>query len=280
MMILDDISIERGGQTVVKRLSAQLAAGQVHAVIGPNGTGKTTLLRAMFGELPLAEGCIRVGERTLRAGEKRGKRVKNWRDTFAYMPQDTTVDIALSVLEVVALGRSGHLSLHIDDETLDAAMTRLHQAGIGHLANRDISSLSGGQRQMALFAQVLMREPQTMLLDEPVSALDLRHQVGLLDLVRSETRTNNWVTVVVLHDLNLACQYADNLLVISDGTLKQSGAPRDIVTPELISETYGIAVEVLRDRRGNPVIQPTGDDMDCREPLADSSIELSRVSGA
>lgn len=262
MMILEDVSIERGGQAVVRQLSAQLAAGQVHAVIGPNGTGKTTLLRAMFGDLPLAGGSICVGDRTLRAGEKNRKLVKNWRDTFAYMPQDTTVDIALSVLEVVALGRSGQLSLHIDDETLDVAMTRLHQTGIGHLANRDISSLSGGQRQMALFAQVLMREPQTMLLDEPVSALDLRHQVSLLDLVRRETRSNGWVTVVVLHDLNLACQYADNLLVISEGRLKQSGAPRDIVTPELISDTYGIAVEVLRDRRGNPVIQPTGDDID------------------
>jgi iron complex transport system ATP-binding protein len=131
---------------------------------------------------------------------------------------------------------------------------------------------------MALFAQVLMREPQTMLLDEPVSALDLRHQVGLLDLVRNETRTNGWVTVVVLHDLNLACQYADNLLVISDGTLKQSGAPRDIVTPELISDTYGIAVEILRDRRGNPVIQPSGEDIHHREVLANSDQKLSRAS--
>jgi iron complex transport system ATP-binding protein len=278
MMILDDVSIQRGGQTVVRHLTAKLAAGQVHAVIGPNGTGKTTLLRAMFGDLPLAEGSIQVDDRVLRAGEKRRSQVKNWRDTFSYMPQDTTVDIALSVLEVVALGRSGQLSLHIDDETLDSAMTRLHQAGIGHLANRDISSLSGGQRQMALFAQVLMREPQTMLLDEPVSALDLRHQVGLLDLVRNETRTNGWVTVVVLHDLNLACQYADNLLVISNGTLKQSGAPRDIVTPELISDTYGIAVEILRDRRGNPVIQPSGEDIHHREALTNSDQKLSRAS--
>ncbi|KXG87726.1 ABC transporter ATP-binding protein [Agrobacterium bohemicum] len=280
MMILEEVSIERGGQAVVQQLSARLAAGQVHAVIGPNGTGKTTLLRAMFGDLPLANGSIRVGDRTLRAGEKNRKLVKNWRDTFAYMPQDTTVDIALSVLEVVALGRSGQLSLHIDDETLDVAMTLLHQAGIGHLANRDISSLSGGQRQMALFAQVLMRDPQTMLLDEPVSALDLRHQVGLLDLVRQETRSNGWVTVVVLHDLNLACQYADNLLVISEGRLRQSGAPRDIVTPELISNTYGIAVEVLRDRRGNPVIQPTGEDIDRHDVAASGNQKPSHMGAA
>ncbi|MFK3778483.1 ABC transporter ATP-binding protein [Agrobacterium sp. NPDC089420] len=258
MMVLDGISIDRGGQTVVKGLSARLQAGHIHAVIGPNGTGKTTLLRALFGDLPLAAGAISLGDRRLRAGEKAGRHTRDWRDRFAYMPQDTAADIALSVLEVVALGRFGKLSLHIDDETLDLAMTRLHQTGIAHLAGREIASLSGGQRQMALFAQVLMREPQAMLLDEPVSALDLKHQVALLDLVRRETRANGRITLVVLHDLNLACQYADNLLVISDGVLKATGAPGDIVTPKLIAETYGVAVEVLRDRRGNPVIQPSG----------------------
>ncbi|MGV1985160.1 ABC transporter ATP-binding protein [Agrobacterium sp. 22-221-1] len=258
MMVLDNISVERGGQTVVRDLSARLEPGYIHAVIGPNGTGKTTLLRAIFGDLPLAAGAISLGDRRLQAGERAGRHTRDWRDRFAYMPQDTAADIALSVLEVVALGRFGRLSLHIDDETLDLAMTRLHQAGIAHLAGREIASLSGGQRQMALFAQVLMREPQAMLLDEPVSALDLKHQVALLNLVRQETRANGRVTLVVLHDLNLACQYADNLLVISDGALKATGAPGDIVTPKLISETYGVAVEVLRDRRGNPVIQPAG----------------------
>lgn len=259
MIVLDTISVERGGQSIVNGLSARLAAGHIHAVIGPNGTGKTTLLRAIFGDLPLATGSVSLGGRCLRAGVRAGRHIREWRNGFSYMPQDTTADIALSVLEVVALGRFGRLSLHIDDETLDIAMTRLHQAGIAHLAGRDIASLSGGQRQMALFAQVLMREPQAMMLDEPVSALDLRHQVALLDLVRRETRANGWVTMVVLHDLNLACQYADNLLVISGGALQASGAPGDIVTPSLISETYGVAVEVLRDRRGNPVIQPAGD---------------------
>lgn len=135
-------------------------------------------------------------------------------------------------------------------------MTRLEEAGIAHLADRNVTSLSGGQRQMTMFAQVLMREPKAMLLDEPVSALDLKHQVGLLDLVKREIQANNWVTVIVLHDLNLACQYADNLLVLSQGRLQVSGAPADIVTSDLILQTYGVDAEILRDRAGNPVIQP------------------------
>ena len=256
MMWLDNVNIHRQGRTIIRGVSTHLEAGKIHVIIGPNGTGKTTLLNAMFGELALAQGQICCGERTLSPGKVRGKSLHGWRDAIAYLPQDTTADIDLTVLEVVVLGRLGKLALHIDDETLDAAMQRLEQAGIAHLAGREIASLSGGQRQMALFAQVMMREPDVMLLDEPVSALDLKHQMSLLNLVRRETRVRGWVTVIVLHDLNLACQYADNLLVVAQGKIQAAGKPRDVVTAELIAHTYGVEVEVLQDRAGNPVIQP------------------------
>lgn len=259
MIHLDKITISRAGQNIIRDVDTCLDAGKIHVVIGPNGTGKTTLLRAMFGDLPLDAGGVKLGSAILNPGRHGMRLLRMWREIFAYMPQDTAADITLSALEVVVLGRLGKLALHIDDETLERAMNRLAQTGMAHLAGRDIASLSGGQRQMVLFAQVLMREPKVMLLDEPVSALDLRHQISLLDLVRHETRANGWVTVVVLHDLNLACQYADNLLVIADGILKASGPPRDIVTPELIGETYGVEVDILFDRYGNPVIQPQGE---------------------
>lgn len=257
MIRLDGLAVERGGRAVLSGIDARLEAGLVHAIIGPNGAGKTTLLRAILGELPVAAGSIAFGERAL-AARAGAKAMRAWRDAFAYMPQDNAAELGMTVLEVVVLGRLGRLALHVDDEVLEAAMQRLEEAGIAHLANRPIASLSGGQRQLALFAQVLMREPQAMLLDEPVSALDLRHQLGLLDLVRRETRRKNWVTLVVLHDLNLACQYADNLLLVADGTLKASGSPRTLVDAELIGSVYGVDVEILADRAGNPVIQPLG----------------------
>ena len=256
MMELNNLTIRRGTQTIISSVDTRLEAGKIHVIIGPNGTGKTTLLRAMFGDLPLHDGSIKLGEKLLETGMHRSAHLRRWRDDIAYMPQDSSTDAALSVLEVVVLGRLDRLSLHIDDETLHIAMTRLEEAGIAHLADRNITSLSGGQRQMAMFAQVLMREPKVMLLDEPVSALDLKHQIGMLDLVRRETRANGWVTVIVLHDLNLACQYADTLLILADGSLKASGAPAEIVTAELIHQTYGVNVDILRDRSGNPVIQP------------------------
>lgn len=256
MIQLDNVSVYRQGRPIIEAVSTGLEAGKIHVIIGPNGTGKTTLLSAIFGELALASGQIRCGGQQLLPGKQPGRVLHAWREVFAYLPQDSSADIGLTVLEVVVLGRLGKLSLHIDDETLEAAMQRLAQAGIAHLAGRDIASLSGGQRQMVLFAQVMMREPLAMLLDEPVSALDLKHQLALLDLVRRETRARGWVTVIVLHDLNLACQYADNLLVVAQGKIQAAGNPRDVVTAELIAETYGVDVEILRDRAGNPVIQP------------------------
>lgn len=260
MIRLDDIAIRRGGVDLMTGVSFTMQPGSVYAVIGPNGAGKTSLLRAIFGDLPLSAGAITVGkDRLTAAGGRRFREPRRWRDRFAYMPQDTHLDVALTVLEVVVLGRLGRLGLHVDDATLALATERLREAGILHLADRYISTLSGGQRQMALFAQVLMREPMAMLLDEPVSALDLRHQIHLLDLVRRETRKRNLTTAVVLHDLNLACQFADRIVVLRPGGLSAFGPPQEVMTAELIAETYRARVEILRDSCGRPVIQPLGE---------------------
>ena len=245
MIELENIGIHRQGRSILGGVSTQLDAGKIHVIIGPNGTGKTTLLNAMFGELTLAEGQIQCGDQRLLPGKVRGKSLHGWRDTIAYLPQDTTADIDLTVLEVVVLGRLGKLSLHIDDDTLDAAMQRLEQAGIAHLAGREIASLSGGQRQMVLFAQVMMREPKVMLLDEPVSALDLKHQISLLNLVRRETRARGWVTVIVLHDLNLAARYADRLVMLDKGRLMADGTPAEVLTPALIDRLYDYPAQVI-----------------------------------
>lgn len=256
MIQLDELSIARAGRTIINGLSTNLQAGAIHVVLGPNGTGKTTLLRALMGDLPLAGGRITQGQQSLAGGRHSRRVLQAWREDSAYMPQDCSTEVSLSVLEVVVLGNLGQIGLRLDDALLQRAMEKLGQVGIAHLAGRAIGALSGGQRQMVFFAQVLMREPKVMLLDEPVSALDLRHQVALLDRVQHETRARNLVTVVVLHDLNLACQYADNLLVLVDGKLAANGHPGEIITAELIKATYGVTVDILRDRQNRPVVQP------------------------
>jgi iron complex transport system ATP-binding protein len=256
MITLDNLSIAHGTKTIMQEISTTLASGQVHVIIGPNGTGKSTLLRTLFADLPLQSGQISWQGKSLEPGHHRSRFMQQWRHDIAYMPQDTGLDVSLSVLEIVVLGGLEALTLHIDPALLEQAMNCLQAAGIAELAHRDIGSLSGGQRQMVLFAQVLMRNARLMLLDEPVSALDLHHQIAMLDLVREQTHARDLVTVIVLHDLNLACQYADNLLVFSHGTLQASGAPQATITPALLSHTYGVSLEIVYDNGGLPMVQP------------------------
>ncbi|MFB0953340.1 MAG: ABC transporter ATP-binding protein, partial [Aeromonadaceae bacterium] len=203
-----------------------------------------------FGELPLQAGTIRFNGHTLAdLGANR------WRQQFGYMPQNNQLELELSVLEVVVLGRLQSLKLRLSDDDLRAAMTALQSLGMAHLADSPMSTLSGGQRQMVLFAQVLLREPQIMLLDEPVSALDLQHQMQLMEHLHHQTRQRNWISLVVLHDLNLAAQFADELIVLADGRLQAMGPPSEVLTEALISQLYQVPVQIHHDDAGLPYIR-------------------------
>ncbi|WP_018096812.1 ABC transporter ATP-binding protein [Sinorhizobium meliloti] len=250
-LVLDDLTLYRGRHCVAKDLYLRFLPGQMHVILGPNGAGKSSLLRALFGEIRPVAGTIRRGSTALSH-----RNLRAWRNAVGYMPQDTTIDASLTALEVVLLGRMGELSFHVDDDTLRAAAEVMESAGIAHLAEHDILSLSGGQRQLALFAQVLLRDPDILLLDEPVSALDMHHQQKLLDLAHRETRSRNRISILVLHDLSLAAQYADQLILIGDGQVKAVGRPSEVLDADLIGRTYGVEVEILTDSAGAPVVRP------------------------
>ena len=250
MLELNNVSMAIGKHPLTQNLSVQLQRGQTHVLIGPNGTGKTSLLRALFGELPLQHGTISFQGRTLA-----DLGASQWRQQFGYMPQNTQLELDLSVLEVVVLGRLQSLKLRLSDDDLRAALRALQDLGIAHLADRPLHSLSGGQRQMALFAQVLLRDPQIMMLDEPVSALDLQHQMHLMEHLHQQTRDKNWVTLVVLHDLNLAAQFADQLIVLAENRLQAFGPPAEVLTSELITRLYQVPVDIHHDQDGLPYIR-------------------------
>ncbi|WP_427983393.1 ABC transporter ATP-binding protein [Agarivorans sp.] len=231
-------------------MSFELAPGKTHVIIGPNGTGKSSLLKTLFGEVRPQRGAISFAEQPLDY-----KQLNQWRQSFGYMPQDIRLDIGLSVLEVVLLGQLKALSLKLADSLLEQALRALDQIGLLHLAHRDIRTLSGGQCQMILFAQALMRDPKVLMLDEPVSALDLHFQQVLLEHLHQQTQENNWVSIMVLHDLNLAAQYADNLLVIKQGQLIAQGSPKQVLSADLIHQVYGVETDVLYDSLGLPFIR-------------------------
>ncbi|WP_431096026.1 ABC transporter ATP-binding protein [Polaromonas aquatica] len=250
MLELRDLTLGIGELTLVEGLNLQLRAGQLHVIIGPNGTGKTSLLRALFGELPLT-----CGEVHLRGTSMTRHTLPTWRQGIGYMPQNTQLDLDLSALEVVVLGRLQRLSMRLSDDDLEAALAALQALDIAHLADRPVHTLSGGQRQMVLFAQVLLRQPQLMLLDEPVSALDLKHQMQLMEHLKTQTAEQAWISVAVLHDLNLAAQFADQLIVLGDGRLQAFGPPAQVLSSELIHSLYHVPVDVHHDLDGQPYIR-------------------------
>ncbi|UUM32757.1 ABC transporter ATP-binding protein [Vibrio japonicus] len=250
MLTANNVNIQIGSLTLAREMSFDLQPGQVTAILGPNGTGKSTLLKTLFGDQKLSGGEIRYGGEALSY-----KSLAKWRSKFGYMPQDINLDVNLTVTEVILLGRMDALSLRVDDHTLHQALHILESIGLSHLANRNVNTLSGGQCQMVLFAQALMREPTIMMLDEPVSALDLHHQHVLLDHLVSQTRQQQYITVMVLHDLNLAAQYADNLLVLKSGDLVASGHPKDILTSELVQRVYDVDAQVIKDDMGTPFVR-------------------------
>lgn len=217
------------------------APGEVVSLIGPNAAGKTTLLRALAGLLP-AEGSVRLGERELM-----GMSLESRARLVTYMPQSLPQRVALTVLEAV-IGAERASAVDRTAATRDAivgrAMDVIERVGIAHLAMAGLDHLSGGQRQLASLAQALVRTPRVLLLDEPISALDLHYQLKVMKLVRDLSRERGMIIVMVLHDLAIAARWSDRVVVLSGGTVAADGPPAAAITPEVLAEVYKVTARV------------------------------------
>ena len=243
-LAVNQLSVRYGRRQVVHELSLPLLRrGTLTALIGPNGAGKSTLLRAMAGLEPCSGTLLLDGHDLARlAPSERGQRV-------TYMPQTLPPNLALSVLEcVLAAVRAKDPSLR-GDPALQQALAALQQLGIAHLGDVALDSLSGGQRQLVSLAQVVARTPQVMLLDEPTSALDLNYQLKVMECVRAQVVTHQLIGVVVLHDINLAARFADQLAVLDQGRLYGCGTPHQVLNPTLFHDVYNVQARVERCSR-------------------------------
>lgn len=210
----------------------ELPRGKITVLLGPNGSGKSTLLRSLAG-INQAKGKLILDDVDLMKlpFSERAKKV-------VYLPQTLPAGVHLHVFEsiMVAQRASGEKA----DANHEDIHLLLEQLGISHLALSYLDQLSGGQKQLVGLAQSLIRHPELLLLDEPLSALDLNYQFHVMDLVRKETEKRNIITVVVVHDLNIALRHADHVLMLKSGKVIANGVPNEVITPESLAEVYGV----------------------------------------
>jgi iron complex transport system ATP-binding protein len=246
------VSAAAGSRPILRDVTLALHPGEVLTLAGPNGAGKTTLFRVASRVLRPTAGSVTLLGRPLADWPRR-----ELARVLAVVPQDATIAFPFRVGEVVLMGRSPHLGT-LGFETradLDCAREALARVGIEALADRSVLELSGGERQLVLLARALAQDPRVLLLDEPTAHLDLRHRVRVAALVRELVRDGR-SALVVSHDLGLASRSGDRIALMRGGELRALGRPREVLTPQLLRETFDVEAEVLETADGGLQVVP------------------------
>ncbi|MEW9079227.1 ABC transporter ATP-binding protein [Terrisporobacter glycolicus] len=250
MINVENLSFRYKDKYVLNNINFTAQTGKVTAIIGANGTGKSTLLKNITGSLK--------GNGNILLNNKPINEYKNDEFTkiISYLSQNNDCRAVLNVFEVILLGRMNSLSFKVSDKDIEKVHEVMKQLGIEEFASRNIGELSGGQRQLVFIAQALVKEPDILILDEPTSALDLNHQFEMLELLKELTEKNNFTTLITLHHLDLAARFADEIIVINDGSLYDSGHPKKIFTEKMIKDVYHVKSRIYMDDNDVPHVIP------------------------
>lgn len=248
----EDVTARIGGETLLTGIDFEARPGEVVGLVGRNGVGKTTLLRIATAAHAPSAGRVLLGETPVASWPRRqlARRI-------ALVPQDMHVPFPFRVGELVLMGRAPHQPLLGLESEHDVALAQaaLDRVGVGHLADRDITTLSGGERQLVLFARALVQDPQVLLLDEPTAFLDLKHRVEVLREVRHFARASR-AALVVSHDLSLAARSCDRVVLLGCGGVVAEGAPPSVLTRENLRLAFEIEAQTFTGPDGELVVVP------------------------
>jgi len=246
MLKVENISINYGVCAVVQDISFVLEAGKIIALLGANGAGKTTLLKSLNGGLPIAEGTILLDEKELKDYSRREIAQK-----IAVIAQETETKFPVSVLEFILAGRFVHGTAFGWETAADLqiALTSLKECDLENYEARQMNQLSGGERQRVVLARSLATQAAILLLDEPTANLDLAHQALMFRLIKERAASEGSAAIVITHDLNLASEFADEIILLKNGRIAAQGAPAAVLTEDNLETVFG--VKVLLDE--NPV---------------------------
>ncbi|MBT8197304.1 MAG: ABC transporter ATP-binding protein [Acidimicrobiia bacterium] len=252
MLSCHQVSARYNGTPVLDTVDIEVDPGEWVAVIGPNGAGKTTMLRVVSGALTFS-GEVTIGGSSIAALPPR-----DLAGLVAVVPQAPVIPAGITVFDYVLLGRTPHIGYwsmegRSDLREVGAVLERLE---LSHLADRPMDRVSGGERQRAVLGRALAQDAGLLLLDEPTSALDLGHQQQVLELVDSLRRDRGHAVLSAVHDLTLAAQFADRLVLLADGKVRATGTAEEVLKPDILARYYGADVTVVVDADGNQVVAP------------------------
>ena len=250
-----DLRVKLGRKAVVDGVSFDVSPGEMVGIIGPNGSGKTTTLRAVSGLIEPESGSVELSGVRLDEIDARARAKK-----VAYLPQSSGHGMSFTAMEIALMGRYPHLGrFQVEGENdRKVALDALKRTGVEEFVDRQIGDMSGGERQRVLIARSLAQEPELLLLDEPTASLDLKHQIELMALVHAEAAAGMGA-VVVLHDVGLAARHCDRLILLDQGQLISDGSPADVLTAENLARVFEVEAMIENDElTGRPSVRLIG----------------------
>lgn len=248
MIVVDGISFKYKEREILKDINFRIEKGSIVSILGVNGSGKTTLLKTLNRMLNPHRGTVYVD-----GVDTRQMKNNQLASTFGYMPQKFN-GVTCTVYEAVLLGRKPHLNWNVTEKDEEKVRSILKLLGLEDFSYRNTNELSGGELQKVIIARALAQEPTVILLDEPINHLDIKNQIEVMNLISSITKSLKIITIMVMHDLNIALRFSDKFILLKKGQIYAHGE-RDVITPDTIKEVFGITVSV-ENVKGIPIVVP------------------------
>ena len=236
----NEVEFSYSSVKVLNDICLDLEGSKLICILGPNGVGKSTLVHCINKLLSPQKGTVLINN-----DDVVNMSLKQIAKTVGFVPQDPDSVPSLTVMDVILLGRHPHSGWRSTDKDIDIVTNILRVMDIEDLALRYIDELSGGQRQRVFIARGLAQMPEVMLLDEPTSNLDIRHQLDVMELLRNLVDENDLQVIMISHDLNMSSRYADHVIIMKDGKIFAAGDPKDVITKEVVREVYGVESEII-----------------------------------
>lgn len=246
-----DLSFGYNGKAILEDISLEVGRGQTISLVGPNGAGKSTLIKCIDRILKPQKGAVFID-----GNEAALLNAKDFSKVMGYVPQSTKDVFPYTVFDIVLMGRRPHIGWRVTKKDIRIVAQTLRFMGIEEFAERYFDELSGGEKQKIAMARALAQEPQILLLDEPTSNLDIRHQLEVMKIVRQLVQGGKISAIMAMHDLNLASRFSDKIVMLKDHRIYEIGDPKSVLISENIENVYGVKSEVIIDKSGRPYVMP------------------------